>query len=107
VTTDLSSRFKSDFNDRVFAVAFTDSVHGSGLTSRMIDIGINFVASDKPLNTEISSSGRDLRRVSAGVNKHERTSHSCIEALFDFIEDRHAKERGGQGASKKLKTDEL
>lgn len=75
VACSLGEKFKEDFADRVFAVAFTDSVHGSsGKGSRLTRIGTNFVASDKPVGAPERSSPNDMPRVSAGHPKHEMTS---------------------------------
>lgn len=77
VACNLGEKFKGDFANRVFAVAFTDSVHGSsGKDSRLTQIGTNFVASDKPLGTPERSSPNDMPRISAGHPKHEMTSVS-------------------------------
>lgn len=117
VACSLDRNFKEDFTEKVFAVAFTDSVHGStGGLSLLDKIGINFVASQKPLGTRISHSS-EMPLVSAGHPKHEMTSYSCIDPLFEFVEKRY-KEHQGQcddassdgGKSpetKKPKTDEL
>ncbi|KAG5682205.1 hypothetical protein PVAND_011571 [Polypedilum vanderplanki] len=85
VVTDLAEKFKKDFDEKVFAVAFTDSVHGSrSVSSRLIDIGVNFVSSDAPLNEKLQSYN-DIERRSAGTPKHELTSYQCMEKLFEFI----------------------
>lgn len=102
VTSQLASKFKNDFDERVFAVAFTDSVHGRGLTKRVIDIGVNFVTSNKPLNTILrSNDGGDMELRSAGHIKHEMTSYSCIESLFEFIKQRYDEETGSKSPSEK------
>lgn len=85
VTVDLASKFKQEFDKKVFAVAFTDSVHGArGMNKRLLEIGINFVSSDEPLNTKLQSSN-DVERRSAGTSKHELTSYQCMNELFEFI----------------------
>lgn len=109
VTTGLSKKFKEDFKSRVFAVALTDSVHGHNSDPRLAKIGINFVSSDEPLGTPERSSDEDISRVSAGHPKHEMTSYSCFEALFEFLEKRYKEEReaGPSDAKKPKKTEEL
>lgn len=101
VIAQLAQKFKTDFDEKVFAVAFTDSVHGRGLTKRVIDIGVNFVTSNKPLNTVLQSRNGDMELRSAGHHKHEMTSWSCIEALFNFIKEKY--ENDGSQSSKKQK----
>lgn len=95
VATDLSNQFAADFDSKVFAVAFTDSVHSSrGLSPRLRSIGINFVSSDKPLGEKEGSWGKeDMPRVSAGHPKHEMTSYSCIDKLFEFVQKRYKEKR--------------
>lgn len=112
VACDLSHKFKDDFDSKVFAVALTDSVHGSSnKNNRLSKIGINFVSSDKPLGEEERSYSGDMPRVSAGHQKHEMTSYACMEALFEFVQKRYNEERGGGSGSgspeqKKPKNDE-
>lgn len=114
VSVDLALRFKDDFDRKVFAVAFTDSVHSSrGVPTRLQKIGINFVSSDKPLGEPEHNTQGDMSRVSAGHLKHEMTSFACIEALFEFIQKRYKEAHGDakEGQSppeiKKQKVDEL
>lgn len=103
VTSALSKSFQEDFKSKVFAVAFTDS-WPSG-TLRMNQIGINFVASDKPLGTPIGSHpDGDMRKVSAGHANHEWTSYACIDALFDFLDKQYDMERESAPATKKTKS---
>lgn len=85
VVTSLNSKFKSDFEKKVFAVAFTDSVHSSqGAESRLSQIGINFVASDKPMGAAERNYGGDMPRVSAGHPKHEMTSYACKNVFIEI-----------------------
>lgn len=112
VVCSLEKKFKDDFEKKVFAAAFTDSVHGKE-GSRLANIGINFVSSTKPLGAvERGFSNDGMLRVSAGHPKHEMTSFSCIEALFEFVEKKFVEERGGtenpeSPENKKAKVDEL
>jgi hypothetical protein len=108
VTTSLASKFKKDFEEKVFAVAFTDSVHSSrGVTSKLKEVGVNFVASDSPANTRMKSyNDDDMERRSAGHSKHEMTSYACIEHLFEFIKTRlEVIDSGNPPDSKKIKSD--
>lgn len=110
VVTELARKYKNDFDEKVFAVAFTDSVHGSrGLTKRLIEIGINFVSSNDPLGKQQGNSDENIRKVSAGHPKHEYTSWACIDELFRFIDEKHelfANVGIGSPPSKKEKLDD-
>lgn len=105
VTSQLARKFKEDFDEKVKAVAFTDSVHGRGLTKKLIDVGVNFVTSDEPLDTVLRQHDGDMERRSAGHTRHEMTSFSCIDALFKFVNEKYEDESSPN--AKKLKTDEL
>lgn len=101
VTSQLANKFKKDFDEKVKAVAFTDSVHGRGLTKKLIDVGVNFVTSDEPLDTVLRQYEGDVERRSAGHTRHEMTSYSCIDALFKFIEEKYENSPN----AKKIKSD--
>lgn len=98
VVTRLSKKFEEEFNSKVFAVAFTDSVHGSA-NSRISKIGINFVSSSKPLGTPERGYNDGMPLVSAGTSKHELTSYACIDELFKFLDQMYEKERGNADAN--------
>lgn len=107
VTAQLAKTFKEDFDEKVIAVAFTDSVHsGRGLSKKLIEVGVNFVTSEEPLDTVLRRYDGDMERRSAGHIKHEMTSYSCIEALFKFINERYIASES-LPKTKKQKTDEL
>lgn len=105
VTVQLASKFKDDFEKRVFAVAFTDSVHGIGVSKKVAKVGVNFVTSEEPVNTILRSAEGDMQIRSAGHHKHEMTSFSCIDSLFEFVNERYDELK--LPAAKKQKTDEL
>ncbi|XP_012261685.2 FAM172 family protein homolog CG10038 [Athalia rosae] len=80
-----------DFQDRVFAVGLTDSVHttprsSEAETKHMLKVARNWVSSTKPLDTPERTPNGEIERCSAGHETHEMTSSSCMESLFDFIE---------------------
>lgn len=95
-TVELASSHFGDFSSRVVAVALTDSVHQ--FRSRNLDldvrkylrsVGRNWVSSSKLLDEVIEDDVQDeIISVSAGHKKHEMTSWSCINSLFDFLEDK-------------------
>lgn len=112
VTTSLSKKFTEDFESQVFAVALTDSVHSSrNVNAHLVKIGINYVSSSTPLGTPARSFTGDMTRVSAGHPKHEMSSYSCIEALFEFVNEKYEAFSSASGSSspkaKQQKTDEL
>jgi len=92
VTVDLARQMRRDFLERVSGVFMTDSVH-YGLTGRkdldtkMKDIGVNYVTSQLPLGEPVKASQSDIKRVSAGHDKHEWTSHCAIDEIFQGIAD--------------------
>ncbi|CAH0382304.1 unnamed protein product [Bemisia tabaci] len=99
VIFNLISHFEQDFMNRVFVVALTDSVHHqfsnnshlpSSLQNRIFQISRNWVKSTEPLDAPIrdASDFKDVTRVSAGTPKHEMTSWSCMESLFNFVMER-------------------
>lgn len=94
VTLELAKEFQEDFLSRVFSVLLTDSVHSFGfqkpspsLVQRLKEIGLNYVASDKPLNEDIRRNKDDIPAVSAGHTTHEWTSWSAFEAIFKKLEE--------------------
>lgn len=104
VTSQLAKKFKEDFDEKVKAIAFTDSVHGRGLTMKVVDVGVNFVTSSEPLDTVLRKASSDNMEIrSAGHTRHEMTSWSCIEALFKFIEEKYNDEDSPE--AKKIKSD--
>ncbi|CAG9133221.1 unnamed protein product [Plutella xylostella] len=93
VTLALADKIK-DFEKKVKAIAFTDSVHGFSqfkITKHLKQIAKNWVASGEPLDTPMKTSQNDIVRVSAGHPKHEMTSHACIESVFKFIDEKLTK----------------
>lgn len=104
VTIDLARTFTKEFEKKVFAIGFTDSVHcTTGLPkdveSLLTRITRNWVTSSSPLNTELKSSNA-IPNYSAGHTKHEWTSHSSIEPLFEFLEQKYSEFKQSKGAKK-------
>ncbi|XP_013101033.1 FAM172 family protein homolog CG10038 [Stomoxys calcitrans] len=93
VTLDLARRFPEFFENKVFAIALTDSAHyGVGGDIRKVIAGktCNWVSSDEPLDTELKTSKDDIKMVSAGHTKHEWTSYSAFESVFKFLEEKYS-----------------
>lgn len=123
IVQSLSRAFRQQFIDRVFAIAFTDSVTGSSSKlgdgsaddeQHFVRIVRNYVASDLPLNEPVAS--RNSRRggsensvplLSAGHQQHEYTSWSSIDVLFEFLEKQYRDGEVGNrdSAAKRSRTD--
>jgi len=74
------------------AIAFTDSVHWVSpkdppvVQNFIRKNAINWVQSDKPLDTPEPKDGDGCPCLSSGHTKHENTSASAIESVFKFLE---------------------
>ncbi|CAL4121757.1 unnamed protein product, partial [Meganyctiphanes norvegica] len=100
-TSLLFAKFKADFKNRVFAVAMTDSVHYISHPNAyrlLIKISQNWAASNKPLDTPLTTSDGDIPRVSAGVGAHEQTSWCSFESIFQFFNDKLEQTKDPQDA---------
>lgn len=110
VTLDLAKKYSNFFEKKVFAVGLTDSVHSTygvpkDMTNVLKSIGRNWVTSELELDSPVRTSDNDIPRYSAGHVKHEWTSHSCIEALFKFFEEKYEQLSTEENNSKKPKLD--
>jgi len=92
VTTVMASQFAEEFEKRVFAIAFTDSVHSlewqqapESITKLYHTKALNWVSSDEPLDKPVRQPRNDAPRVSAGHPKHEWTSCSALPSVFKFF----------------------
>ncbi|XP_045606421.1 FAM172 family protein homolog CG10038 isoform X2 [Procambarus clarkii] len=91
VTTNLFTRKKDEFVKRVFAVAMTDSVHfipSPVAFKELVKVSCNWVCSQHPLDTPVSTQPGDIRRVSSGVTIHEMTSWASFGSIFKFLRQR-------------------
>lgn len=92
VTVKVASE-NQDFQSRVFAVAFTDSIHSDYVTQDLKKFfqekSRNWVSSDEPLDTEISSRFCSTPKVSAGHSQHEMTSFSSMNSIFSFLKQKY------------------
>ncbi|XP_069695225.1 FAM172 family protein homolog CG10038 isoform X2 [Periplaneta americana] len=97
LTVQLAGRYLSHFQRRVFAIAFTDSVHNvriqkvkSEVMEYLRKVARNWVAHDSPLDTPVPGPGvPDIPRVSAGHTQHGMTSWSSFESVFKFLQERY------------------
>lgn len=93
---------------RLRAVALTDSVHTANkkwsgrIKSFFLKHCVNFACSTELLGTPIKVKNASCIVVSAGTKVHEESSSSCMELLFDFLEDR-IEDQPKQRASKESK----
>ncbi|XP_045450293.1 FAM172 family protein homolog CG10038 [Melitaea cinxia] len=91
LTVMLSEKQKKQFEKRVKAVAFTDSVHsfsGVKVSEHLKKVTKNWVSSSAPLDSPVKTPDSDVCRVSAGHPKHEMTSSSCIDSVFKFFDEK-------------------
>ncbi|KAH0539190.1 FAM172 family protein homolog CG10038 isoform X2 [Cotesia glomerata] len=90
-TVEFAHRHREEFEKRVFAVGFTDSVHRLPRTGcdHLVKVSKNWVSSEQPLDTPVDCASDDVPCVSAGHPVHEMTSWSCIESLFKFLEEHY------------------
>ena len=87
VTMQLARKFKTDFEDRVISVLLTDSVHGnSSFPKTLAKQSINFVASDRPLDSDLGKDSSGLMVKSAGHKVHEWTPSSSRNCLFHYFD---------------------
>ena len=103
VTCKLADHFLSDFEERVFAVMLTDSVHqldkdyrNNNLVKLLSRIGLNFVASNDVVGTDIPDDNEAIPMVSAGHSVHEWTSATCKEKLFERLKEKFAERKQQQ-----------
>ncbi|KAH8346867.1 hypothetical protein KR059_001485 [Drosophila kikkawai] len=92
LTFDLVDEFFEFFKEKVFAIAFTDAVTASPQASNkdyLQSVACDWVTSKAPLDTLVSASKDDIRKVSAGHTKHEWTSYSAIDSIFKFMEEKY------------------
>lgn len=66
ITVELANQNQEYFEDKVFAVGFTDSVHYSRVPKPLQNVGRNWITSSQPLDTPLKSSTHDVPSFSAG-----------------------------------------
>lgn len=97
-TLNLALKREESFCRKVFFVAFTDSVHQMSFQNAPDSIrnwffknSVNWVKSDKPLDTRLSESNKDSPKLSAGTTKHEETSWKSFNSVFKSLSQRYEK----------------
>ncbi|XP_063368131.1 cotranscriptional regulator ARB2A [Cydia amplana] len=94
VTMNLAIKNKNEFKKRVKAIALTDSVHGfssKSIPDYVTQTATNWISSNKPLDTPMPTRKGEIPMVSAGHPKHEMTSYSCMDSVFNFFDEKLAK----------------
>jgi len=86
VSSKLAEKFDEDFQRRVFAILLTDSVH-FGMKLPMAERCINYISSDKKLDTDLGRDGSGVLLKSAGHQVHEWTPSSSRSKLFEAFDN--------------------
>ena len=86
VSLKLADKFGDAFQKRVFAILLTDSAHFGLKKNALAERCINFVASDKTLDTDLGIDGSGIRTKSAGHQVHEWTPSSSRTKLFEAFD---------------------
>ncbi|CAG8672926.1 7461_t:CDS:2 [Acaulospora morrowiae] len=91
-TTYLLSKLADEFKSRVIAIALTDSVHSvsmipTQLREWFMNHSLNWIKSSLPLSENIKEAKKfyGCRCFSAGHPKHEYTSGTAFEDVFEFL----------------------
>ncbi|KAG9297967.1 hypothetical protein G9A89_018795 [Geosiphon pyriformis] len=91
-TTALLDRREKEFKSLVKRVAFTDTVHSAGNIPThskdwFMENTKNWIKSERPLDTPVQDANGyfGCRCISAGHPKHEYTSGTAIESVFEFL----------------------
>ncbi|GAB6028345.1 hypothetical protein CHUAL_002516 [Chamberlinius hualienensis] len=114
-TIDLVKKYYDEMKNRVFAIAFTDSVHDLAYQSPskhsiewLLKVARNWIGSPEPLDTPISYSRKvDIPLVSAGDKRHEMTSWSSFKSVFNFLSEQLASREGQTKPADTSKKSEL
>ncbi|XP_042890639.1 cotranscriptional regulator FAM172A-like [Penaeus japonicus] len=88
----LFEKFREEFEDRVFAMAFTSSTHKMSNPSQytqLIKISRHWMTSNEPLDKELSANVNGIKQVSSGTPMHEWTSAKSIDSIFAFFRERY------------------
>lgn len=98
-TLELANSHINEFWDKVFAIALTDSVHSFSHQSSSEDSisfykqrARNWASAYDPLDTPLETRMDFCPTVSAGTDRHDYTSYSSMESIFEFLEKRYTGE---------------
>ncbi|CAF4955809.1 unnamed protein product [Pieris macdunnoughi] len=93
LTVMLAQKFKNDFENRVKAVAMTDSVHSFSeaiIPDSLRKVSINWISNTSPLDTPMKTPEFEITRLSAGHPQHEMSSYASMDSVFKFIDSKLA-----------------
>ncbi|XP_071168017.1 cotranscriptional regulator ARB2A-like isoform X2 [Mytilus edulis] len=97
----LVNNFLKQFKERVFAMAFTDSVHSfqhqettEETVSFFVERGVNWASSYDKLDTKLKTHVDYTPTLSAGTDKHELTSYTSMKSIFKFITKKYCEQTG-------------
>ncbi|XP_030832814.1 cotranscriptional regulator FAM172A homolog isoform X2 [Strongylocentrotus purpuratus] len=96
VTEHIASKREQSFLKKVFAIAFTDSIHHLGTPGISHNIKkffakntVNWVSSIQPLDTPRPPKRTlDSKQVSAGTQVHAETSWTSFKSVFKFLKNK-------------------
>ncbi|XP_052279420.1 cotranscriptional regulator FAM172A homolog isoform X3 [Dreissena polymorpha] len=95
-TVELAKKRLREFEERVFAIALTDSVHSLREQKPHEDLEkfykkcvINWASAFDPLDAPLLTDNDKVPTVSAGTDKHEYTSFSSMKSIFKFFNKRY------------------
>ncbi|XP_060577201.1 cotranscriptional regulator FAM172A homolog [Ruditapes philippinarum] len=81
-----------EFEERVFAIALTDSVHGlrgqeaePEVVSYYKQNVVNWASAMDPLDAPLITSTDEVPTVSAGTDVHEKTSYTSMHSIFKYF----------------------
>ncbi|XP_052098240.1 cotranscriptional regulator FAM172A-like isoform X2 [Mytilus californianus] len=97
----LVNTFLKEFKERVFAMAFTDSVHSfqhqettEETISFFVERGVNWASSYDKLDTKLKTHIDYTPTLSAGTDKHALTSYTSMKSIFKFITKKYCEHTG-------------
>ncbi|WAQ99946.1 F172A-like protein [Mya arenaria] len=89
---ELAKNHLREFEERVFAMALTDSVHSLRQQEAEPDLVqfykqhvVNWASAYDPLDAPLQTSEDEVPTVSAGTDKHEYTSYSSMHSIFKYF----------------------
>ncbi|KAL4227524.1 hypothetical protein ACF0H5_012968 [Mactra antiquata] len=111
-TVELSKNHITEFKEKVFAIAFTDSVHSLKMQRADAEVieyykehVINWASAYDPLDEPLINTRDETVTVSAGTDKHEYTSYSSMNSIFKYFTEKY--ENLNKAASKDTDQSEL
>ncbi|XP_071039132.1 cotranscriptional regulator ARB2A homolog isoform X2 [Parasteatoda tepidariorum] len=99
VTVNMCRTFPDSFQEKVIAIAFTDSPHNlilQGLSEPLIEwfrkVARNWVSNNLPLDTFLPPiDAFEVECYSAGTQRHDLTSWMSFASVYEFIDNKYRK----------------